>query len=780
MISDINIIQISSETTVDKFLSTFVFKKTLTSAQFLDFKLLRGVLKNSDGQMINITNRDRIFNSYNTEELEQADSKTPGQLILKVGVEIGLPNSAVLRDAIVAIPTTSETFQLTSLKPFIAGQLRRLLKDPKYNSRLTLPSGESVGRIDVNDITVYVWIRAISDVNSKSTGTWYNISQFIEQLQTNVTKDVGSFSFSLSGLSTDFDNQYGWFMDNLSGYRLDTVTQEVLSSFVTSKYKRIKTDNFLSRENHFFNTVLQENDLVFIRFEKLESEKQKAVLDRGFSELDVPGNVYDMIGLIDRVGINQSPNNTSILVQGRDLMKTWIEDGSYFFPEAFAQNIFIQDNSELKFRNELDGAGAALISNSYSFKSIQTILKFLFNKFCGIGFVPNEALRSYGSTAIKKRYNLQQSSLKKEGVEILEELNKTFLDRDRNGVWRICDLVFDPGIADRILVDNSISMDNGSIINSIRKVCQEPFVEFYGDTYGDRYNFIVRKPPFDEKGYKGMVYDNIISEEMFDVEFSQNNRYSQKNIDEDLSLRANNGRPSSLSDLVIDIDESEVISDSFTYSEQRYSWYRVIPKGLGIKTNQESLLLLPIAVIEEYAEIWGNKQYTIEYNYTPVEYIDDAKREKSQDYSEAQAFLDLQYVVQSHVYLPFTRQGNIKISGNRTIKRGLFIYYKPTDEVFHVDEVTNVKTINDRFTTLRVSRGMKEKYIKGVDVKFSSGVKKVSYFNIVPTLINNNASINNKDFLKNWKADRDILDFFLQRRQWVDEDQVVKNIAAGL
>lgn len=780
MISDINIIQISTQTTVDEFLNTFVFKKRLDAVSFLDLKLLRGSLKDANGQNINTTNRDRIFNSYNTSEYEEALNKTPGQLILKVGVEVGLPNNAVLRDAIISIPEARQAFQLTDFKPFIASELNRLLRDPKYNSQLVSSSGEGIGRVDINDITVYIWIRAISDVNSKSTGTWYNISPFIEALQTNVSKEVGSFSFSLNGLSADFDNQFGWLMDNLTGYQLDAITQETLSSFVTSKYKRSQTDNFLSRENHFFNTVLQENDLVVIRFEKLELEKQKVVLDRGFSEMDVPGNVYDMIGLIDRVGINETPNSTSISVQGRDLMKVWIEDGSYFFPEAFAQNIFIQENSELKFRNELDKAGAALISNSYSFKSIQTILKFLFNKFCGIGFVPNEALRSYGDAAIKKRYNLQQSSLKKEGTEILEEINKVFLNRDRNGVWRICDLVFDPAAGERILADNTISTDNGSIINSIRKLCQEPFVEFWGDTYGDRYNFIIRKPPFDEKGYRGMVYDNVVSEDMFNVEFSQNNRYSQSKIDQDQTLRANNGRPSTLSDLVIDIDETEVISDSFTYSDQVYSWYRVIPRGLGMRTDQQSLLLVPIAVIEEYAEIWGNKQYTIEYNYTPIEYIDDAKREQSQDYSEAQAFLDLQFVVQSHVYLPFTRQGNIKIIGNRTIKRGLFIYYKPTDEVFHVDDVTNIKTINDRFTVLRVSRGMREKYIKGIDVKFPSGVKRVSYFNIVPTLVKNDASINNKEFLKNWKADKDILNFFLQRRQWVDEDQVVKGIAAGL
>ena len=49
---------------------------------------------------------------------------------------------------------------------------------------------------------------------------------------------------------------------------------------------------------------------------------------------------------------------------------------------------------------------------------------------------------------------------------------------------------------------------------------------------------------------------------------------------------------------------------------------------------------------------------------------------------------DLKYSVESTCYLPFTRTGTITIKGgDRRIKRGTFIYFTPTNEIFYVDQV---------------------------------------------------------------------------------------------
>ena len=72
---------------------------------------------------------------------------------------------------------------------------------------------------------------------------------------------------------------------------------------------------------------------------------------------------------------------------------------------------------------------------------------------------------------------------------------------------------------------------------------------------------------------------------------------------------------------------------------------------------------------------------------------------------------------------------------------GMMVYYKPTDEIFYVEGVRNVITVNDRQTILTVRRGMREKYIKGKMELVNGKYKKVSYFDVVKTSILNNASL---------------------------------------
>jgi hypothetical protein len=744
--SEINLIFVLEAVSVDSFIKEKAVRGKLLADKFLSIK----IFDDSD-----LTNGDKIKSLYTKEELETALS---GSSIIKAGTMVGLPNSLVKRDSSVTIP--SEAIQSTDFNAFMNGQLKRLFADPNYYSSIKNNDGSKIGRVDINDFTVYAWIRAASDPGKESGGNWYDISSFVETIQISVTKSGGSFNFNLTPITCQFDENSGWSRSN----NFNAFDNEILSSTIISKYKQPKTDDFLSRNDFFFEKVLQENDLIFIRFEGLAMEEAKLSKNQSFSESDIPGKVYDMIGLIDQVSTSTSDRNVNVSVQGRDLMKVLIEDGSYFFPEAFAQNIFANDTLLAK-RNLMLAYENQLIQVSHTFKTIETILKYIFNKFSNIGYVPNSALRGYGSDAIRSKYNLKQSLLVREDATVFEKIDANFNTEDRQGVWQIIDLVLDPKASKRVLVDTTFGQDNGSIINTIRKLCQDPFVEFYGDTYGDRYNFIVKKPPFDAKGYKGMVYGNVVTEDILKEGLSSNDKLRPDQISRELSERANSGRNFGISELVVDIDESEVFADNLSYSNEVYSWYRVIPRTVA-GTDLQAFKLSPIIPVDEYAKIWGNRMYSIEYNYCPVEFIDDVDANNSLGFLERQCFLDLQYVLQSHIYLPFTRQGTIKIMGNRTIKMGTFIYYKPTDEIFYVDAVSNTRTINERSTTLKVSRGMREKYIKGVDVKFESGVKKVSYFNIMPTAIENNASINNLDFLKNWKVDKDVMNFFLQRRQW--------------
>jgi len=756
MITDINIYNVDRSTTVSQWLSQWQLTKDFTADIFLN-------LKWNKFEEAEVTNRQRIRANYTKEELESTNDSA--NTIIKSGTQVALPNFAIKRDQ----RTTPPIFDLSDFKPFVSQKLKQLLDDPKYYSEIRDNDGTLSGRTDNNDISVYAWIRGVEYPGSTNQeGTWYNISAFVESLQTNVSKSSGSFAMSLSPAICRFDDQAGWHLENVVGYNYGSVRDDSLSTTVISKYKN-KSDNFVSRETTFFNTVMQENDLIYIRFERLAMEDESKLASAVFGEQDIQGKVYDMIGLVDSVDQSTSSQSMTTTVQGRDLMKLWIEDGSYFYPEQFAQNIFTDENSVLAKRIKIEKEANLLIGASYSFKPISIILKYIFNKFSNIGMVPNSVFRGYGDKLYKKKYELKSSSLGIQFTQPIEQINQQFLKEDRQGCWQICNLVFDPSAGERVLADNTIATDNGSIINSIRKICQEPFIEYYGDTYGDQYNFIVRKPPIDKKGYTGMVYDDVVSEQVLNLGIGQNDRIRRDQIDKKITTRANNGRPTSLSNLVIDIDEAEVMQDNLTYHKEAYSWYRVVPKGLGINYNTTgSFKFAPVVALDEYAKMFGNKMYTIECNYSPNEFLDDSFKTVSENYAQDQAFFDLKFIIEGHAYLPFTRQGSIKIIGNRTIKRGMFIYYKPTDEVFHVDSVTNLRTLNERSTTLMVSRGMKEKYIKGVDVRFPSGVQRVSYFNIVkPYVFYKNPDRTDSQLESGFNLD--IFNFFIQRRQWADE-----------
>lgn len=760
-ITDINSYVIDKDQTVEGFLSQFEIDSDFTPYSFLNLKLLSGLLKDKTKRSINVTNFDRIKSKYSADELKEVDGKLPKDIVIKAGTEVGLPNWVIRKQPIkTSLPPL---FQQTDFDPFIPLQLYRLFKDPNYRSVVRSIDDRRITTIDNNDITVYAWIRSLSQSQQQS-GKWVNLSPFIVDVQTNVAKEGGSFAFTLSPAATRFTKD-GWELADIIGYSSNTITKDVLSSTNVSKYK-VNEDNFFTRESIFGTTVLQENDLIYIKFERLLNEKE----EDGY--VNVVGNIWDMIGLIDSVSTSTASTDRSsdinISVQGRDLMKVLVEDGSYFFEEQFAQQTFIDPNSVLSKRNIIESIGDTnkRYPISYTFKTIESVLKFIFNKFSNLGLFPDSVLSQYGDRAIKSKYIITGKF-----VEALDDINKTYLQDPRQGIWQIIDFIFDPQVAERALVDNSVGQDNGSIINSIRKVIQEPWVEIYGDVYGDRYYFTIRKPPFDKKGYHGAVYGGLLTEFVGDGINSNSivgvdPKIRQDQVDRNASRIANRGRVSSLSEFVIDIDESEVLSDNLTYHQEVYSWYRVEPINL-----RDSFLGLfaPVVPLDEYASVWGNRMFTYSLNYVPTHFVFDKDDKDNLEYLDAQMLYDLQFAIQSNAYLPFTRRGVIRIIGNRTIKRGMFIYYTPTDEVFHVDNVVNIRTVSERSTVLTVSRGMRERYIKGVDVDFPDGKEKVSYFNIVNTDVDSKASIVNTDFLKNWRVRPNVFNFFLTRRQWADE-----------
>ena len=166
---------------------------------------------------------------------------------------------------------------------------------------------------------------------------------------------------------------------------------------------------------------------------------------------------------------------------------------------------------------------------------------------------------------------------------------------------------------------------------------------------------------------------------------------------------------------IININEDDVISESLRMSSRGYAWYQVEQRGNFAGANQ-SLGHVPALYFDAIAQVIGNRRLSTVSNYSNYKYFESKNTESDKDLFAEQAAQELAYLVESNIHLPFTREGQITINGDRRIKVGNYIYHRPTDEVFYVTQVSNEIQIStssiDRKTVIDVERGMKRKFIK--------------------------------------------------------------------
>lgn len=173
---------------------------------------------------------------------------------------------------------------------------------------------------------------------------------------------------------------------------------------------------------------------------------------------------YDMICAIDSVKpvVVQNENNieASIKISGRDLMKLFVEDGTYFFPIEF----YVGDGEPKTIFDRADTSGAKRIFGKLFSSEI-----FMGGK-------------------IKRWLDF-----------ILQNLQITDWDIPTSkGIWDWIEFKYEKVAGERWVLKNSIATMSGSVINYIRQLADYPFVELIADTFG-KYNLILRTPPFSKK-----------------------------------------------------------------------------------------------------------------------------------------------------------------------------------------------------------------------------------------------------------------------------------------
>ena len=724
-----------------------------------DFCKKNNILFSPD-ELLNYKNNSvNIFKSYSTSQQAANNRKASLNLVGK-GAKVAVPMNQIDSASIYTINQT--IIYNTNYNAFIESQIKKLINNPNYKKLNIGNSNTKYGSIFKRQDALSVWLWCKS--NNDGSGELIDITKYIETISTTVTLEGGNFNITLPFITYDREagGEFGddFILNDVKDYKDQGINNYIHKNQshkiarelnIAGNSNNIDRDSvndigsdqkYWKRNSSYFQDMIQQNDLIFIKYEKIEADKSRGdlITDSFISPKALPGGIFDLIGLVDVCSESTQAEGVirNISLTGRDLSKLLLDDGVYFFPvEYLAKNgeDLIRNSSKSKSgkrllipvsnkddkgndipTNYVDGSGELIQDTQFNFYETQSIkewVTFIFSQLTNIKVCPNEIFDAYGddrSFIITSDHN--ESETKK----------SNFTRVQADGIWNIVKLVLDDSICNRRLADTSLATDTGSLLNLITKVAQSPFCEFSMDTYGDKYYFMIRKPPFSED-----------------------------------SFRTNK---------CINIFEDDVINDSLAYSNEIYSWINFNPYNsiFGNSDNGAYLALFPSVMFPEFVDIWGSKVLSVTSNMIDFDHSVSDKSAANFKNIENQALEDFDWLIETNMYLPFTRTGTITIKSDRRIKRGMNIRNYGTGEIFYVDSVTQSRTCGETIdgqTILGVSRGMVEKYLQ-------------LYFNIIK--LRKYSSFQNDPKKYNagqpttgdtWTVNKDIFDFFIKRRQLV-------------
>lgn len=665
----------------------------------------------SDGSS---TNAEKIQGKYTQADVKKySDEIQNGRpTIIKFGTEFCIPNEQI--DEVQQV-LASELFleQDGGFKAFYSEFQKKFIEDK--NSEY-VPWKQFIGAYEEGKITpvvnskplnVRVWLYCRADKEI------YDISPWVETCSTQKDMSMGSFSIQLSPVQN---------INGLGG----TAEEKNITFFAGGGGFANSFNVAKNAKGDWFSKRVQANDVVFIRYEVLKVEATSEMAkeqtsnesDRKVQKSALGSNIiWDMMGLVDTVTTNMNFQNSdySVQIQGRDFMKLFVEDGTYFIPLITIEGsndrwVYGGDPESSWFKRNMI-SGSYDYTFAHEFQKIDFCLWFVINQLSNIGIVPDDLF----AACAKQREKLPFGYQYEEGNAV-------------KGVWQMVQVLIDDNLADRRIVDRALANPEGTLQDLLNKFLQQPFVEWWGDCWGNGFDIIVRQPPFTEKA-------------ILDVLDSGTYR---------------------------SIFPKDILSMNLSFDTRAYGWYRLMPQNAFLGGEQfSSLAWCPIIFLEEYVEHFGNKRYLINDVYFSASDFNTAEGKENTENMHQKLQNDLLYVVETTAYLPFTRRGTITIEGDRTIKAGTFVcvntYGDIWGEIFYVTAVQNNIVFNgdrvDRTTTLTVERGMIRDYLKGSN----------SYFKIVDMdglrkMLSENNNQSSGTALK--IVDEDVFNFFLERKQF--------------
>lgn len=664
-------------------------------------------LKGPDG----VTNEDRIKATYNNPD-EDSEEKEQWPL-LKPGTLLYVKPTVLKLDSL-ATESSNQVKEFRNWKLYQTETQEQLSKLENYR-----PVYEQTGKYEFSSGVTVRYINSFFRVwiFSKTLNRVVDVTPFCKVLATNTsTGGDDSFSIELVALGDKYFQDQDSYFDSLS------LDQSVWAA-----------DAFEEKILSLWERIFSNNDIVFLAFEEMLCEKSRnwSIDALGIVENDeLADQYYDFIGLVTGVGKNSNAQGFgSVTITGSALNKIFKEDEAIFRPisaleGSFAGSLIIGDVKKRGFMRRMfsDGEYHSLFTDSL--RSIKRTLQFYLNLVSNVGLLPlddegkenTDLFSSWGEDRTKL------FEIKAENGQV-DDTKETLA----KGVYQIIKLQIDPQIENRHLSDGAISNPEGTIQSLLDKTCQFPLVELQMDTYKNTYDLICRVPPF-----------------------------SKKAIVEWLEANAQTGFGT--------IPIENVASENLGWETEFYTWFELEPRGSIIPMDElVSLCWIPTLFLSDFIDVWGSRKLSVVSPYTVVGSSNETNADEI-----GQAVNDLCFMVESFFYLPFTRRGTITLAvPDRRIKKGQWIKYEKTGEIFYVEGVQQSAMVSatsvQRQTILTVSRGLLEKYINPRDKK---GYFDIIDFDALAKALKGFYGKNGKATTYTPSLQKDLFKFFSARKQW--------------
>lgn len=420
--------EISYNTTIDEVVRRIFKVLAITVDEFLDFEYEGVTNRKRVFDSYSITEKIKYgFLDYNGTELRnfsfiRSNMRCPFTVFYidskYVTIDVIISNSNVLTDNYISTIFSQEdeelgegnSGQLFTINNFFQNYVKSIPKILKTTPLENINITKTSRRQYVNP-KVWLWSKSLCENQKFNNNSIFDLTPFVQSINSFVGDNGGNFSLNLLNIEgviqvenkqavgiwhpkkerylkfkTNYSNKINYIFKNVINARYnrnfyDNTINEIVDE-KNEESENIENENTIRLEelkiisksveqnlsgDIFFKNLISENDLIFITFRDDEENEVDKIDDFFISNDKLPGNNWDMIGLIDKnsLSLTYESNDYVTNITGRDLMKLLIEDGSYFFANSFSdENVNgIFENIDLPNRGDSVNSSNQVINN---------------------------------------------------------------------------------------------------------------------------------------------------------------------------------------------------------------------------------------------------------------------------------------------------------------------------------------------------------------------------------------------------------------------------------